>query len=183
MVDQSKRRTLKLMSGAGTAVVAGSAVVGGVALSNPAVATAIGPYNRADAASPAAAHSASNGLNIQIITGRSTPEDSVIFTNDSNAEIVIREFLPGLVTQNDQMMDLNTLLANGDLVVKPGYPVASRSISWEPLSLQASSSYLWCDTAVSKLSDNTDTGVISINVAVVNGRALLTAEHNQIAFS
>jgi len=121
-------------------------------------------------------------LKIQIITGRTAPEDTVIIINDTSEDVLVSEFLPGLITQNNHMIDLNSLLTDGDILVKPGYPVASKAARWELLALDSDSSYLWCDTAVTTLP-NSETGIISINAAIVNGRAMLTAEHEEPAFS
>ncbi len=172
-MDQSKRSTLKLMVGVTTATVS--------AIATPAV---NGGTFAAGSAPEACSlkHSSCGQLKIQIITGRNAPEDTVIFVNDTSKEILVSEFLPGLITQNNQMIDLNSLLTDGDMLVKPGYPVASKAARWELLSIASGNSYLWCDTAVSRLQ-NSDTGIININAAVVNGRAMLTAEHNELVFS
>jgi len=178
MVDQNKRKTLKIISGAGTAALSGT-VLTGTAMT--AVSHAAVPSNADRAVS-----TAHNLLKIQIITGRNAPEDTVVFVNDTEKEIIVNQFLPGIVTHNNQMIDLNALLTSGDIIVKPGYPVASKVASWEVLSLEPNQSYLWGDTAVTKLPNsdpNSDTGVININAAVANGRAMLTAVHEEIAFS
>ena len=177
-MDQNKRRTLKLMAGIGTASVGATSAsaIAATAVSGSASAT-----SSATDESPLANDSCGH-LKIQIITGRSVPEDTVIFVNDTSNDILVSEFLPGLVTQNNQMIDLNSLLANGDIIVKPGYPVASKAARWEVLSLDSGDSYLWCDTAVSTLP-NSETGIININAAIVNGRAMLTAEQEELAFS
>ena len=172
-MDQSKRRTLKLMAGVSTATI-GTLAAPGV---NGGVFTASSTSVARGVKNNSCGH-----LKIQIITGRTAPEDTVIFVNDTSNEILVSEFLPGLITQNNQMIDLNSLLTDGDLLVKPGYPVASKAARWELLSMDSSNSYLWCDTAVSPLN-NSDTGIININAAIVNGRAMLTAEHNELAFS
>ena len=125
---------------------------------------------------------ARGAFRIQLITGRATPEDSVIFINQTGKDVTIKNFLPGIVTQNNQMIDLNSLLTNGDIVLKHGYPLATKAARWELLSLGPKHSYLWCDTAVSKFTGS-DTGVITLNAVVNNGNVMLTAEHEDAAFS
>lgn len=170
-MDKNKRRTLKLMAGVSTASMG--------------VMTAAGSGAYAAGLIPAEAVSENNchgQLKIQIITGRTAPEDTVIIINDTSEDVLVSEFLPGLITQNNHMIDLNSLLTEGDIIVKPGYPVASKAARWELLALDSDSSYLWCDTAVSRLHKS-DTGIININAAIVNGRAMLTAVHEDLAYS
>jgi len=175
MVDQNKRRTLKIISGAGTAAIGGM-VVTGTAMTAGTVAAA---STRSDSE---ILQNNDNYLKIQIVTGQTAPEDTVIFINDTEKDILVNEFLPGLVTQNNQMLDLNTIVASDNLLVRPGYPVTSKIASWEVLSLESMKSYLWCDTAVSNLP-NSDTGIITLKAAVANGRAMLTPIHEEIGFS
>jgi len=100
MVDKNKRRTLKLLSVAGTAAL-GSATAGQIAFADYQT-------KPSDLAQPAS-DNLCNQLRIQVITGRSTPEDTVIFTNSTDAEVTVNKFLPGLVTLGNHMMDLNAL--------------------------------------------------------------------------
>ena len=170
-MDQNKRRTLKLLAAASTTSISAMA------------ATAVSTTTASAASTTSIQENNSCGhLKIQIITGRVAPEDTVILVNDTNQEVLVSEFLPGLITQNNQMIDLNSLLANGSIRVKPGYPVASKAARWEVLSLDSGDSYLWCDNAVSRLP-NSETGLININAAIVNGRAMLTAEQEELSFS
>ena len=172
-MDLNKRRTLKLISGVGAAAMC--SVTASAATAMPGTVDGKPVRNTGENTSYGA-------FNIQIISGRATPEDTVIFTNHSGADIQIRSFLPGLVTQNDQMIDLNSLLANGELNLKHGYPFATKAATWQPLSLDSEHGYLWCDTAVSRLP-NSDTGIITLDAVVNNGRALLTAKHEEISLS
>ena len=176
MVDKSKRRTLKLISGAGTAAL-GSVAVGRAAFAD---------YQKAPAdLEQPTSDDACNQLQIQIITGRSTSEDTVIFTNSTDTDVTVDKFLPGFVTLGNHMMDLNALTKDRALIVKPGYPLSSNLARWEILGLNQNDSYLWCDAAAEAFQmhqpDNAANanvaGVININAAVLNGRALLTLEH------
>jgi len=77
-------------------------------------------------------------------------------------------------------MDLNSLTRDSSIVVKAGYPIASKVARWENLDLNPSSSYLWCDNGVDPLHDtlkDNSTGIITIDAAVVNQRAFLTLKH------
>lgn len=175
MVDQIKRRTLKLMTATGS--VAAAASLGGI--TGSAIAATSPDNSRSPDLNAQPFH-----LKVRIITGGAVPEDTVIFTNDTNDTIEIEEFLPGFVTLGNRMMDLNTLTRSDSIVVKPGYPVASKLARWEVLALEENNSYLWCDTAVDPLheSDNRSanfnaTGIITIDAAVVNHRAMLTLKH------
>lgn len=165
MIDRSKRRTLKMISGAGAATMC----------SFTALASSTGDTIDNSALS-------GGSFNIQIITGRTAIEDTIILSNHSGADIRISKFLPGMITQNNQMIDLNSLLQNGDLTLKHGYPLATKAARWELLSLNANDSYLWCDCAVSRLPDS-DTGIITLEAEVNNKIALLTAKHEEILLS
>jgi len=166
-MDQNKRRTLKLLAAASTTSISAMA------------ATAVSTTTASAASTTSIQENNSCGhLKIQIITGRVAPEDTVILVNDTNQEVLVSEFLPGLITQNNQMLNLKAVLNKGDILLKPGYPVASKAASWQPLSLDATHSYLWCDTAVNMLPDS-DTGIITLHAVVNNGYALLTAVHNE----
>lgn len=165
MIDRSKRRTLKMISGAGAATMC----------SFTALASSTGETLDNSALS-------GDSFSIQIITGKTAIEDTIIFSNHSGADIRITRFLPGMITQNNQMIDLNFLLTNGELTLKHGYPLATKAAKWELLSLSANDSYLWCDCAVSRLPDS-DTGIITLNAVVNNGRALLTATHEEVLVS
>ena len=87
--------------------------------------------------------------------------------------------MPRFVVLNNEMMDLNSLIGSKPLIVKPGYPVANSVAVWELLSLNQSASYLWCELTAAEKFDSSDTpmsdgGVITIEAAVVAGRAMLT---------
>lgn len=174
MVDNSKRKTLKLMSGAGAAAM--------YSFSALAAGTGFKPVDTQNGPAKTNISKTPGSFNIQIIAGSTTPEDTIILINESGADIRIEQFLPGLVTQNNQMFDLNSLLVNGPVILKHGYPFSSTATRWELLSLNSDQSYLWCDNAVSKLS-NSDTGVITLDAIINNGRALLTARHDEILLS
>ncbi len=168
MVDQSKRRTMKLMSGVGVASI------GGVAFAGTSSA-ALKKTTKSELRNPTDPQLFSDRLKIQIITGATSPEDTMVFVNDTEQNIVIREFLPRFVTFDNHMMDLNAICEE-ELVISPSYPVARKLPSWEILDLQPTSSYLWVDNTAMTLK-TPHAVVISINAAVVNGRALLTLEN------
>ena len=174
MVDHSKRKTLQLISSAGVSAMYGMTAFAGN--------TDSGIASVEDLQKQAGNSSVQGSFSIQLITGRMALEDTIIFINDTGADIRISNFLPGIVTQNEQMIDLNSLLVNGDILLRPGYPLATTTARWEPLSLYANHSYLWCDSAVSRFPDS-DTGVITLDAVVNNGNALLTAKHEELLFS
>ena len=130
MVDRSKRRTLKIAASAGASAMA----IGSL----PVIGSPV-PVNTKTA--DTAQSQARGAFRIQLITGRATPEDSVIFINQTGKDVTIKNFLPGIVTQNNQMIDLNSLLTNGDIVLKHGYPLATKAARWELLSLGPKHSY------------------------------------------
>jgi len=175
MVDRNKRRTLKIMS-AGSVATMSAATMAGIGFSNATLAGV-------SASDSVNTDLQINGaqLSIQIITGGTVPEDTVIFTNHTSEDIVISEFLPGFITVKNQMIDLNELCRDTALTVSPDYPLASSAARWELLALDHSSSYLWCDTAEETLSEFT--GVVKVHAAVANGRAMLTAVQPQTIFS
>lgn len=168
MIDGSKRKTLKILSGVGASVLGsfsaiGSTLPAGVFDSKP----------ERDFQRP---------FKIQLITGRTTPEDTVIFLNNTGEDITIKKFLPGIITQNSRMLDLNSLLVESDVVIKHGYPLATKAARWMPLKLGPNHSYLWCDSAVSTFAGS-DAGVITLSAAGYNGQVMLTADHEDIPFS
>ena len=171
MVDQCKRKTLKLISGASV-----GALYGVTAFAGNTDSAVKGPQKHTGN------NSVQESFGVQIITGRMALEDTIIFINDTGADIRISNFLPCIVTQNEQMIDLNSLLVNGDILLRPGYPLATTTAKWKPLSLDAKHSYLWCDSAVSRFPDS-NTGVITLDAVINNGNALLTAKHKEILFS
>lgn len=165
MIDYRKRKTLKIMTGTAAAALA-------------AHSTAINAAEFGSDGMRDSSQTIPHTFAIEIITGKTAPEDTVIFVNKTDKDLLITNFLPGLVTQNNQMLNLKAVLNKGDILLKPGYPVASKAASWQPLSLDATHSYLWCDTAVNMLPDS-DTGIITLHAVVNNGYALLTAVHNE----
>lgn len=174
MINHSKRRTLKLISGAGVTAMFGVTAV--ASDTNSGISAIKNPLRNTEKSSDR------GSFGIHIITGRMALEDTVIFINESGANIRIRNFLPGFVTQNQQMIDLNSLLINGDIILKHGYPLATTTARWKPLSLDSDQSYLWCDSAVSRFPES-DTGVIMLDAVMNNGQALLTAKHEELFFS
>ncbi len=171
MVDQSKRRTIKFISGIG------AASIGGVALAGT-TSTALTAEVKSNASNSIDSGLFSDHLKIQIITGRTSPEDTVIFINDTDQNIVVREFLPRFVAFENQMMDLNAICEAEELVIKPQYPVASKLALWENLDLLPTTSYLWADNTAMALK-TPHTSVITINTVVLDGRALLTLDKQQ----
>ncbi len=167
MVDLKKRRTIKLLTGASAVALSSTAFSTAVAADSVGLS---GPSTNAN--NPLFA----DQLKIQIITGNHSPEDTVILVNNSQQNIMVKEFLPRYVSFENHMMDLNELCKQQPLVIKPGYPVASKLAQWEVLALTKSSSYLWADNAAMTLS-TPHSGVLTINAAVVNGQALLTIQN------
>lgn len=177
MVDHTKRKTLKILSGAGAA-----SMYSLTALAGTTEDIAHNNFIRRTDSGATADSIKAGSFTIQIISGKTAIEDTVIFNNQSGADIQITKFLPGMITQNNQMIDLNSLLTNTEITLKNGYPLATKAARWELLALDANHSYLWCDSAVSRLP-NSDTGIITLDAVVNNGRALLTAKHDELLLS
>lgn len=171
-MDQKKRKTLKILSGFSAAALGGK-ITNALADTGPNIVTST---NIAEAHKHNKHSQAYNRLKIEIIAGRTAPEDTVIITNQSDRTITVDEFLPGMITLRDQMMDLNQIVKNENLSVKPGYPVATKVARWEMLALPDSALYLQSDDSYTSLSN--DTQVISIIATVSHRRALLTLNHS-----
>ena len=98
MVDHLKRRTLKFCSGVS---IAAWGPINGIAVAGSKAPKEI--LNEINNLSDQTHH---KQLGIQIITGRSTPQDSVIFNNYTTNPIAVNTFLPGVVTLGNQMINL-----------------------------------------------------------------------------
>jgi len=180
MVDHLKRRTLKFCSGVS---IAAWGTINGIAVADSKAPKEI--LNEINNLSDQIHH---KQLGIQIVTGKSTPEDSIIFTNHTMNPIVINKFLPGVITLGNQMINLNTLIKSTPLVIEPDYPLTSSRSKWQILELDQNHSYLWCDTAAEAYDTRSTAaadiaGVINIDAVVVNGRAMLTVQQNSAALS
>jgi len=184
MVDHLKRRTLKFCSGVS---IAAWGTINGIAVANSKAPkeTLKESLNSINNLTDQTHH---KQLGIQIITGKSTPEDSVIFTNYTMNPIAVSKFLPGVITLGNQMINLNTLIKSTPLVVEPDYPLTSSRSKWQPLELDQDHSYLWCDTAAEAYDTHSTAaadiaGVINIDAVVVIGRALLTVQQRSSALT
>lgn len=133
--NQLTRRTaLKLLAGS----------VAGVALPSTAL-LAAQPIHRCDASFAVAS------LTVEIVTGESTPEDTVLLSTIANSPVSLQRFMPGTLAFGDRTLDLNRVLLSGELKLVPG---AVQSVLLPAVPRQPDSAlreYLLVDSAVEML--------------------------------
>ena len=124
---------------------------------------------------------ANNLLRIDVLASQSAQEDTIVMANLSSRTITVGEFLPGMITFKNQMMDLNQIVKDDKLAIQPGYPVATKIARWEMLALTDSSHYLRCDDSYTEISS--DTQIIRIITRVSHQRASLNLIYPPIVSS
>lgn len=173
-MDHTKRKTLKILSGLSASAVGSSAIT---------AAADTGLYNNRLSGTHSHTENlhANNLLRIDVLASKSAPEDTVVMASLSNRTITVGEFLPGMITFKNQMMDLNQIIKDDKLTIEPGYPVATKIARWEMLALTDSSHYLQSDDSYTEISS--DTQIIRIIAKVSHQRASLTLIHPGIVTS
>ena len=157
MIDQLKRNTLKIMAAAGVAAV------------SPMALSAALPARKG-------AEAAGNGLldthlQIDILAGRSVPEDSVILRNTTTDVLQINAFRPGVIAYKDSILDLNKLCSKQTLVLQPGQLVSFTARLWEEMADSAMHEYLLADNSASAISNDTD--VLSLLAMIHDNNAIV----------
>ena len=149
----TRRTALKLMVGSGA----------GVAM--PFAATAA--TQSSPRPSPRLLHQSDVGhfmakLQVEIITGTSTPEDTVLLSTTADHPVLLKRFMPGTLVVGDRTLDLNQALVSDALEVAPGTEksvlLPSFLTSWRHQSDRALQEYLVVDSAVEVLSDAYNAG-------------------------
>jgi len=161
MTDLEKRRTLKLIGGTGIgAGLASSSAIASFDLLNPA---------ETDAHSGLSAGGTVE-LDINIISTRALPEQSVILTNNTDDVITIDRFMPASVIFNESLVDLNSLLESGPLHIAPHQSVSSEVEVWNLLAKPVLE-YVWATDAMYPLSDETD--IVPVGAFLADGKAIV----------
>ena len=163
MIDQQKRRTLKIFAGAGASLTALPLAGHAAALANRS------PGLRAEGL-PAEGLAAP--LQIDIMAGNAVPGDTVIICNTTPDDLTIEQFHPSVVTYKDSMFDMSTLLEEGNLHLAPKQIVAVTVTEWQLLAAPQFTDYLWADEAAIELSK--DTRVIQLNGTMQGRNAVLS---------
>ncbi|MBX2882442.1 MAG: hypothetical protein KTR32_21010 [Granulosicoccus sp.] len=159
MTDLQKRATLKKMGVTGV----GMAVAG-----TPAAAAWRHVAEKHEVVTEHhVANSGVSDLKIEIIASTSVPENTVLFTNMTDEEIVVQHFMPGSIIFGDQYLDLNGV--RGDLLIRiPPKGVISRPVRLSRLSNQPVMEYVWADDAVTPITEQTR--VVSLGAFVADQR-------------
>lgn len=158
MIDQRKRKTLKLISGAGAGLGLAS-----LPLAGSAAALASGASTAGQSTSP---------LQIEILAGNTTPGDIVIMRNNMSAAIVIDQFTPGIVVFKDSIIDLNRLVQGHKITIEPQRVLSATVAQWQLLAVPMFKEYLWADD--SAIEHSGDTHVIRLDGVLSGRQAILS---------
>jgi len=161
MIDTGKRKTLKLMGAASVGLATGSSALAAL---------------RAHPSAAAQLSRSGQDLSIQVISTSSVPENSVSITNQSNVDVVLEQFLPGHITFNDKLVDLNSLLTKGDIVIPAGAARAARIEVWQLLA-QPVAEYVWADDATEHISH--ETSVTTLSAFMLGTKAVVYPEFSR----
>ena len=170
MIDKKKRNTLKLIGGSGVLAATGSAA-------------SLLAAGTATAAAGTAPQQQQADLEIIIVDTGSMPEDTVLVTNRTDAEVVIEDFLPGTVFFNDKWLSLNDVFAEKLLagrVVPAGHSVSAQ-VDFRTLGHGETGDYLWAQQSVSALTANTD--IVSLAATLHGRRAVVFAPATPALFA
>jgi hypothetical protein len=158
----TRRAALKLLAGSVAGVVLPSA-------------TAVAAQSSRRLASQSDVGHSMAKLQIEIVTGQSAPEDTVLVSTTADHPLSLKRFRPGVLAVEDRLLDLNQALVSGALTVEPGTEksVLLPSLLASPhlqsdIALQE---YLVIDSAVQVLQAVTDAGS-----STESGEAVASAE-------
>ncbi len=179
MLDQNKRRTLKMLSV--TPLVT-------PLVSMPVLASKIdlGVFDTSDHDTnspdliPTTNQAAGRPLQIQILDTAAVPDNNVLVRNDSDETLLISRFMPGHIYFNGQIMDLNEAIGNTPLILQAGQSKAFQFNIW-PVLNAGPVEYVWADHAVEILS--ADTSVITLGAFMVDNNAIVYVNTQQTVAS
>jgi len=169
MLDQNKRRTLKIL---------------GITplVSLPVVATAAGSGHtnepELNSILPETTDNQGTGmpLQIQILDTISVPDNNVVLRNTSDEPQLISRFLPGHIYFNGKIMDLNEAVGNAPLRLQAGRSKAFDFKFW-PVVNAGPVEYVWADHAVEALNENTS--IITLGAFMADTKAVIYANTAQ----
>jgi len=104
----NRRTALKLLSSGAAGVVLPSAV----AFAGHSAAGAGGPSVSAFTTEALSSQLSRKPLKIEIITGKSAPEDTVLLSSSGDHPLILRQFRPALLAIGDRTIDLNQFLSS-----------------------------------------------------------------------
>lgn len=159
LIDQQKRKTLKLITGA-----AAGLGLAGLPLAGHAVALATG--------SASATGQELSPLKIDILAGKAIPGDTVIMRNNTSTTMVIDRFMPGIVAFKDSMIDLNMLFQGSKIIIEPQRAMSATVAEWQLLAVPMFKEYLWADDSAIELSG--DTHVVMLDGTLTGQQAILS---------
>lgn len=169
MLDLKRRQTLKILSALPL-----------VSMPFVGVANAIGLTESLAPTLPEATRRTSMQLEIQIIDSNAVPDNTVVFRNSDDEELIITKFMPGHIVFGDNVIDLNATVGGQNLILQPGQ---SKSFDFKVESTvnAAPIEYVWADHAVNKLSD--ETSVITLGAFMADTNAVVYANTRQYVLS
>lgn len=159
MIDQKKRKTLKMITGAGAGLgLAGLPLAGHAVLmasdSDPAKGRVL------------------PSIQVDILAGKAIPGDTVILRNNTSAAMVFDHFTPGIVAFMGSMIDLNMLFQNGPLTIEPQQVMSATVAEWQLLAVPTLKEYLWAGDSAIQLTG--DTHVVRLDGVLDGGRVVLS---------
>ncbi len=130
MVDQTKRTTLKILSGSAAVMAASSSVV--------MAGNCIYGADKSHTAMEETVVPVSNGTELTIALSVE-PEPTIRMTNHSNKLLIVRHVYPGIVHAGDQTFDINSIFENSAYAIGAG---TTRNVLIKPTaSTTAETSY------------------------------------------
>lgn len=108
-------------------------------------------------------------LTVEVFTGSSMPEDTVLLSSTDARPVTLRQFMPGLLAIDGQTLDLNQALVSGALTISAG---TVRSVSLPAMQARsdpAMREYLFAESAAQGIGEGTK--IITLH-ALVDGDGL-----------
>jgi len=162
----SRRRLLQLMSVAGVLPGVALAVDQSSAVSN-AHTQGLTPENC----------ERSNDLLIDIISSSAVPDDTVVITNNTTADVELAGFLPSIIVFNNKFVDLGALKGEHQMILKAGQVISFqtylngvRGKAWNELGGKQIQ-YVWAEDAMRSISDEMQ--LVSVAGFISGGQAIL----------
>lgn len=145
MADITRRAALKYIAGGAGTLLPVSTVLAGADCSQSGL-------------SQAATRSVNNTqtpLKIEIVTGKSIPEDTVLLSSSVSHSLMIHQFLPGMLAFDDRLLDLNQLFNAGPITIQPNIEYSASLHEWQLLADPNMREYLHADTAAQSIGTGT----------------------------
>lgn len=119
-------------------------------------------------------------LQIEILTGKAAPGDSVILRNTTTEMLRIESFQPGIIACRDSILDLNQLCKSHSLILQPMQVMPAALTRWQILAAPAMKhGYLLADDSATAVSADTD--LVLLVAAVRGGNAIVASGDVEIS--